>query len=519
MKSIGSLSFGPFLRASALRWPDREAVFDADRRIGRSYRELDERANSLANNLLESGVRKGDFVAVLFRNCAEFVELYYALARIGAVIAPQPTRLSPREIRELVNLSEARILLFDQAFNGIVEAIRPELTTVERYVGLGDDLPGYAYSYEDMATGGSTLEPVVEVGEEDLMYLNYTSGTTNLPKAYLLNHYNNLIAKDTFDIFGLTEEDTVLTVFPMYGRVGFGWSAYSTYKGARNVTLSFLPDRVLQVIEEEKVTFTVLVPIMAQLLWLYAKPEEHDLSSLKKLIFAGSSLPQSVLEEARRRLCPDIYEFYGLQETGIITSMTPEDRLRKPNSVGLPPAGVEMRLVDADDADVAPGEVGEIIMQGPAATTGYFKQPDNTFEVLRGGWFHTGDLGSIDSDGYLYVSGRVKDMIVTGGQNVFAPEVEETLLCHPAVVDVAVIGLPHELWGEQVTAVVVLSEGYSMPDEGDVLEAELIEFCKERAAHFKAPKRVMFAAELPRNLAMKVKKFELVEKYCQRVTT
>jgi fatty-acyl-CoA synthase len=508
MKTIGKVNFVHLLKSSALRYPDKQAVLDADKNVGRTYRELMDRSNSLANGLLETGVKKGDLVAVLFRNCVEFVELYFALGSIGAVIAPQVNRLTPHEIKDLVNLSEARFFIFAQDFREVVDEIRPELSSVEVFVGLGDDPPEYAVSYERLATAYSTADPPVEVDEEDLQYLNYTSGTTDPPKSYLLNHYNNSVSGPMlFDIFEITSEDTILTVFPMYGRVGFGWSGMSAFKGARNVTLNFIPDRVLQVIQEQKVTIVNLVPIMAQLLWLYAKPEDYDLSSLRAIVFAGSSLPQTVLEESRKRLCPNIYEFYGLQETGIITSIDPETKSKKPASVGVPPVGVDMRLVDDGGNDVPRGEVGEVIMRGPAATIGYFKQPDKTAEVLRDGWFHTGDLGRLDEDGYLYVVGRNKDMIVTGAQNVFAPEVEETVLAHPAVADCAVIGLPHELWGEQVTAVIVLKEGESATEE------EIIEHCKDKMAHFKAPKEVRFTDSLPRNLAMKVKKFVLVKEY------
>lgn len=510
MKSLAEINGGSFLKASALRWPERQAVFDADKGYGRTFRELNERANSLAHGLMELGVGKGDFVAVLLRNCAEFVELYYAILKIGAIIAPQPNRLSPPEIEKLVDLCEAGVMVFSTEFTEVLEAIRPGLPRIDNFICIGEGRPDYALPYEELVTSHSTAEPGIEVGEEDLMYLNYTSGTTDLPKAYLLNHYNNTVAGPLlFDIFNITSRDTILTVFPMYGRVGFGWSTYGVMKGARNVVLNFLPDRVLEVIQEEKITIVNLVPIMAQLLWLYAKPEDYDLSSLRAIIFAGSSLPRTVLDETRARLCPKVYEFYGLQETAIITSIAPEEKLAKPASVGIPPHGVELRLVDEADRDVPAGEVGEIIMRGPAATTAYFKQPEKSAEVLRGGWFHTGDLGRLDEDGYLYVEGRVKDMIVTGGQNVFAAEVEELVLSHPAVADCAVIGLPHELWGEQVTAVVVLQEGASAAEE------EIVEYCKGLAASFKAPKEIRFTDALPRNLAMKVKKFELVQLYAE----
>jgi fatty-acyl-CoA synthase len=510
LRNLGSINCGSFLKSTALRFKTKEAVFDADKCISRTFSELDARANSLANGLLEAGIRKGDFVAVLLTNCVEFVELYYALSRIGAIIAPQPNRLTPAEIKELVNLSGARVFIFSDDFVDTVETIRGDLPTVKLYIGLGRRSPDYAFSYEKFATSYPTTAPPVEVEEEDPYYLNFTSGTTNVPKAYLLNHYNITVASLLlFDMFDVTSDDTFLTVFPMYGRVAFGWTGTCLFKGARNVVLNFTPDRVLEVIQEQKVTLVNLFPIMAQMMMVYAQPEQYDLSSLRGVVFAGSALPENVYEETRKRLCENVYEFYGLQETGIITTATPEMKRSKPSSVGLPPVGVTMRLVDSEGNDVPAGETGEVIMQGPAATTGYFNQPEINEQVLRGGWFHTGDLGICDEDGALYIVGRNKDMIVSGGQNIFAPEVEETLLSHPAVADCAVIGLPHELWGEQVAAIVVLEGGEEVRHE------DLIAYCKEKMASFKAPKIVRFRESLPRNLTLKVQKFLLVEEYSQ----
>lgn len=511
MTTLGTVTVGQFLRTTAVRFPAREAVVDADRGIRRTYAELNRRANSLAHGLLDIGVKKGDFVAVLLHNCVEFVEVYFALAKIGAVVAPQVYRLSAGEIKELVNHCEARAFVFGQAFNALVASIRPELPTVRHYVGVGDELPPDTLAYEDLATGYSTAEPAVEVHQDDPQYLNYTSGTTGLPKAYLLTHYNNAVAVPfQFDEYRVSPEDVVLTVFPMYGRVGFGWTMLSVLKGAKNVVLNFRPDRFLETVQRERVTIVNLVPTMAQMLLQYPELDRYDLSSLRGIVFAGSPLPLPVLEGTWARLCPNVYEYYGLQETAIITQLPPDVKRRKPASVGVPPVGVELRLVDDTGRDVPPGQTGEIVMRGPGATTGYYKQPDKTAEVIRNGWFHTGDLGRLDEEGYLYIAGRKKDMIVSGGQNVFAPEVEETLLAHPAVADCAVIGLPHELWGEAVTAVVVLKEGRSASPE------ELIAFCKERIAHFKAPKEVVFAGSIPRNPAGKIMKFLLVDQYSRR---
>ena len=511
MKALSTVTIGGYVKSSALRYPEKIAVVDADRQVSRTYRELNQRVNSLANGLLEAGVKKGDFVTILLYNCAEFVEVYFALAKIGAVAAPQVYRLSAGEIKELVNHCEARAFIFGQEFSSAIESIRSELPTVGLYIGVGDNIPSYAISYEKLATGYSSAEPEIDVTEEDPQYLNYTSGTTGLPKAYILTHYNNAVAIPfQFDEYRVTSEDNTLIVFPMYGRVGFAWTVMSVFKGATIVTLNFKPDRFLETVQKEKITIVNLVPTMAQMILQHPQVGNYDLSTLRGIVFAGAPLPQSVYEGTRERLCPVIYEYYGLQETAIIVQIRPEVKRQKSSSVGVPVPGIDLRLIDDDGRDVPPGEIGEVVLRGPGATIGYYKEPEKTALVVRDGWFHTGDLGRFDSDGYLYLVGRKKDMIVSGGQNVFAPEVEETILTHPAVADCAVIGLPHDLWGEAVTVVVTLKEGATLKPK------ELIAFCKDRIAHFKAPKEVKFREAIPRNPAGKIMKFVLVEEYAKK---
>ncbi len=511
MKALHTVTIGDFIRSSSIRYPEKIAVVDGDRNIRYTYKELNMHINSLANGLIKAGVRKGDFVTVLLYNCIEFVETYFALAKIGAVAAPQVYRLSAGEIKELANLCEPKAFIFGQEFKDVLEKIRPDLPTVSSFVCVGENCPSFAISYEKLVTGYPSSEPEIEVYEEDPQYLNYTSGTTGLPKAYILTHYNNAVALPfQFDGFGVTSEDNILVVFPMYGRVGFAWTVMSVLKGATLITLNFKPHSFLETVQREKVTIVNLVPTMAQMILHYPDTNKYDLSSLRGIVFAGSPLPLSVYENTQKRICPNIYEYYGLQETAIITQISPEMKRKKPSSVGVPVTGVDVRLVDEEGKEVDIQEIGEIVMRGPGATTGYFKDPEKTALVVRNGWFHTGDLGRFDEDGYLYVVGRKKDMIVSGGQNVFAPEIEEIILTHPLIDDCAVIGIPHEIWGEAVCAVVVLKKGVTLTEE------ELIAFCKERMAHFKAPKVVKFRDNIPRNPAGKVKKFVLVEEYTNK---
>lgn len=506
-KALGTLSFSNFLKIASQRFPEKDAFAEAESGKRITFRELNRRVNCLANGLLELGLRKGDFISVLSLNSLEFVEIYFALAKAGCVLVPLGYRLSPPELNNLINFAEAKVLIYDYRLRDKVEEIKTNLNNVKYFICFGGEAKGNLY-YEDIISRAKGTEPAVEVFEEDWQLLNFTSGTTGLPKGYILTHYNNvLVVGLQFNFYNLTEEDVIATVFPMYGRTGFAWVAASIMKGAKNVILNFDPDKFMRIINEERVTFVNLVPTMAQMLLHHPGFNENKFSSLRKVLYVGSPLSRVILEDTWKNICPNVYEMYGLQETSMITNIDPELKRRKPDSVGYPALGVEMRLVDEEGKDVAVGQTGEIICCAPTATTGYYKRDERTAEVVRGRWFHTGDLGKLDNEGDLYIIGRKKDMIISGGENIFAAEIEEVILGNEKVSECAVIGLPDKLWGELVTAVVVLREGE------DLSEEELITYCKERIPHFKAPKRVRFASSIPRNPNGKIMKYILVEKF------
>lgn len=507
-KATGTLTVGNIARVAAIRYGDREAIFCSSTGRRFSFRQVNQRANRLANGLLSLGLRKGDTAAFLCTNRAEIVEIYFALAKSGIIGIPLNYRLAPAEMVELMHHCGAQALLFDPWFPEVAARIRDELPQIGHFVGMGDELPGFAVNYENLVGKSSPEEPAVEISEEDIQYLNLTSGTTGLPKGYFLTHYNNANALVMAMIHDVTRRDVILTVFPIFGRVGFAWCGIGMYTGARNVIHQFQAQKMLELIESEKVTISNWVPTMASFALSLPEADKHDLSSLRALVFAASPLAPSLQQEVKRRICPHIYEYYGLQETGILTQLGPEEKEKNPDSVGKVIFSAEVRIVDAEGKDVPVGETGEIIGRVPTATAGYFKNEERTREVFRNGWVHTGDLGRFDEEGFLFLAGRVKDMIISGGQNVFSVEVESTLVAHPAVADCAVIGLPHETWGEMVTAVVVKA-----PD-ASVTEDDLIRYCKERIAGFKVPKRILWTdAPLPRTPTGKVTKYQLVEKY------
>ncbi|MBI9082471.1 MAG: AMP-binding protein [Desulfobacterales bacterium] len=508
-KATGTLTVGNFVKVAATRYGDREAIFCSTTNRRFSFRQLNQRTNRLANGLLGLGLKKGDVAAFLCTNRAEIVEIYSALAKIGVLGIPLNYRLAPNEMIDLMAHGEASTLIFDPWFGEIATQVREALPRVQHFVGMGDTIPEFAVGYEDLLDRSSDLEPAVEVFEEDIMYMNLTSGTTGLPKSYLLTQYNNAAVAPFFaSYFDITRNDVVLTAFPIFGRVGFAWCMVSILAGARNVIHQFNPQEIFGLIASEKVTISNWVPTMAAFMLALPEVDTADFSSLRALVFAAAPLTSSLQEEIKRRICPHLYEFYGLQETGIVVCIGPEEKAKHPASVGQVAFSAEVRIVDTEGRNVPAGTVGDIIAQAPSATAGYFKNEEKTREAFKDGWFHTGDLGYFDEEGFLYLAGRSKDMIVTGGQNVFSVEVEDTLMSHPAVADCAVIGLPDDTWGEKVTAVIVRTPG------AQVTQEEIIAFCKEKMAGFKAPKAVIWREEpLPRTPTGKVTKYVLVESF------
>lgn len=505
MKALSTATIGNLLKSSAWRYADKEALFDVDNDRRLTYRQLNERVNRLANGITGLGAKKGDFISILLYNCSELAECYFAAAKSGTVAAPLVYRLSAREITSLVNLAGSGILIYDVKLKDKV--VKPDLVNIKHFICVGG-ADEAAVPYDSLLQESSPGEPEVEVSEEDYVYLNYTSGTTGLPKAYLLNHYNNVSAGSLqFDLFRLSAEDVVATAFPAYGRVGFAWTVVGSMKGYKNVMMNFDPGKFMEVVQKEKVTFVNLVPTMAQMILAHPERSRYDFSSLRGIVYAAAPLPRVILENTWEHLCPNVFEYYGLQETAIMVLIDPANKRLKPDSVGCPVPGVEMRIVDDRGNDVPRGEIGEIVMKGPGATTGYYGQPDKTADAIKNGWFHSGDLGRLDGDNYLYIMGRKKDMIISGGQNIFAAEVEEAIMAHPGVLDCAVIGLPDDFWGEVVTAVVVSREGAALNEDG------VIQHCRDSIAPFKAPKSVRFADVIPRNPTGKILKYVLVDRY------
>jgi fatty-acyl-CoA synthase len=515
-KRTGELLIRSIMKTAAQRYSEREAFYCTATSRRFTFRAVNERCNRLSNGLLALGLCKGDVVAVLSRNRIELLESMFALAKTGIVGLPLNYRMADAEILQLMASLNAVAIVCDAAFVAVAERAASEIPSLRQIIVFGGPTDPVSASvsrtidYDLLLANSNADDPDIELHESDPFYFNLTSGTSGLPKCYSLTHYANASLWPLLQLTGLNANDVILTAFPMFGRVGLMWAGAGMLCGARNVLVNFEESLAAKLIEEERVTLTNLVPTMAAMLLQGEALRRHDMSSLRAVIFAGSPLPVPIREAVAQCMCASIHEYYGMQECGALVASTPEDRMRKPGSVGCALVHSEVRIVDESGQRLPPNQIGEIIGRSPGATTRYHDNAAKTAETFRDGWIYTGDLGSLDEDGYLTIHGRKKDMIVTGGQNVFAAEVEEAILACSGVRECAVIGLPDALWGERVSAVVSLLDGAQQSAES------LIQHCRERLPGFKTPKQIIFITEpLPRTPTGKVQKFLLVQHYAQ----
>ncbi len=498
---------GDIARAHAARRPEAIAMVYQDRAT--SYAELDRRANRAANALGGAGIRPQARVAYLDKNTDAFFELMFGAAKANVVLVSVNWRLAPPEIAYVINDATAEVLFVGPDYFEMVDKIRGELKTVKHIVALGAAHGGWP-SYEAWRDRAADSDPRLAVAGSDVALQLYTSGTTGHPKGVQLTHDNLLTLLPGALAWGdWGSGDVSLVCMPLFHIGGSGWALAGFYAGARNIIeREIVPAEILKLIAAHRITRTFFVP--AVILFLLQTPgvQEADLASLKLVIYGASPIPLELLRKAMAVLKCDFAQVYGLTETtGAITYLPPEDHKgaagERLKSCGKPMAGVELRVVDAAGNDVPVGQVGEILCRSAQNMKGYWNLPRETQNTMRGEWLHTGDAGYLDKDGYLYIYDRVKDMIISGGENIYPAEVESALFGHPAIADVAVIGVPDATWGEAVKAIVVLKPGASAGAQ------ELIDYARGRIAHYKAPRSVDFAQALPRTPTGKILKREL----------
>jgi fatty-acyl-CoA synthase len=496
------------LSKRALLTPDREAIRELHSGQRFTFAELNQRANRLANMLRdEYGIQKGDRVSILAHNCIAFVDCLYGLAKIGAIFAPLNWRLTAHELTYIVNDCQPKVILCGPEFFDVLVDVRKKYSFEVEFALDGAQLEG-AVDYDQALAEADQSEPQLPPLDSDDPYcILYTSGTTGQPKGAVIPHRQVLFnAINTVISWGLTQDDISPILTPMFH--GGGLFVFLTplhYVGGLVVLArNFDPAASLRAIIEEKCTVILGVPTLFQL-WLNSELfQGADFKHVRFFISGGAPCPAPLIRNWQEAKGVIFRQGYGLTEVGTnCFSMTDSDSVRKVGSVGKPIFHSQMRLVNTQGEEVAAGQVGELVISGPHVCLGYWHNPQATQAVLREGWFFTGDMAWRDEEGFYYISGRYKDMIISGGENIYAAEVEAVFREHPAVVDAALIAKPDEKWGEVGLLVVALKPGMQIDSEN------LLEFCRSRLARYKAPKQVVFVESLPYSPYGKVIKAEL----------
>ena len=499
------INIGGLLTKRAAISPDREGLVCED--VRRTYRQLNHRANRLANSMKALGVTQGDRVGLLALNEPEYYDMYFGLGKIGAILVPINHRLAGPEIRYILSDSGAKILVFGREFSEVIDAIRDDIPAKD-LIALFDDPPEWAESYTSLIGEASEEEPEETGADDDTLTILYTSGTTGRPKGAMLTHsYYYWNSVNLMSTLGLDVGETTMIALPLFHIGALAAPPWIVHGGGKAVLLRALdPKRFLELIEEEKVNGFGSVPQLLDFLKLVPDFEQYDWSSIRLILVYAAPVPVALIKEYAGAGIK-VRQLYGLTECNTATVLDSENALAKVGSCGRPFFHTEVRVVDEAGRDVAPEEKGEVLVRAPNMMKGYWNRPEETAAALKDGWLHTGDVGRMDEEGFLYIMDRKKDMIISGGENVYPAEIEDALRHNPKVLDVGVIGYPHEKWGEAVMAVVVVKEGETLT------EPELIEWCKGKIGKFKIPKRVVFTNAIPRTPTGKILKRVLRDEY------
>ena len=507
--------FGDLIVRNARRYPNNDAIICGEARF--TWAQVNNRVNRLVRALGRLGVKKGDRVAILSNNCHQYLEGYCAGGKSGIITVPLNYRLVGRELVYILNNSEANTLIIGSEYIPTVKPISNELTHIQNKILFSDNEEGFL-NYEALLETESSDEITSELNEQDLFWIMYTSGTTGHPKGVMITHKNVLTdALDDMYAYKMQKNDALLVTPPLYHAAGTAISYSAMYVGAKIVIMKkWDPLEALKLIENEKVTATWINGAMLTDLLNSPILKIKDHSSLRSVMYAGSPMPVELLKRAFPIFGKIFWGLYGLTEnTSSATCLPiedhvldgPENKTKKLYSVGRELISLHVRVINDRGEDIKPGEVGEIIIKGDTVMKGYWKNPEATSDTIKNRWLFTGDLARVDEDGDIYIVDRKKDMIISGGENIYSKEVEDVINSHPAVLESAVIGVKDDKWGESVKAIVVL-----LPNQ-ELGEDELIEFCKKNLASYKKPKFIEFVKRLPRNPSGKVLKSDLRKQF------
>ena len=512
---------GELLDMAAYLYPDKMGAKDLYRSL--TFKQWNERCNQLANGLLDMGLKKGDKIAIIAYNCLEWMEIYGACAKSGIISVPIMFRLTPSEYQYIIDDAEAKAFIVAKEFTAGADSLRGKLSNLSdsNFIFFGDEKApkGYVH-YEDIIKNGSPEAPPVEIGHQDTWVIMYTSGTTGKPKGVVRSH-ESFIAQYFTNIaeLGFNRDDIGLLVMPMchINSIYYSFVFTYTYGGVCIYNMvSFDPEHLLKTLAEEKITFTSLVP--THYIMMLSLPEEvknkYDVSCIRKLMCSSAPVRKDTKIDIMNHFKnSELFEAYGSTEAGLVTLLRPEDQMKKLGSIGREIIGSRrLKLLDEDGNEVPDGEVGELYSHTPIVFNEYWKMPEETKNAFRGEYFSAGDMARRDEDGYYTLVDRKKNMIITGGENVYPSEVENVVGSHPKIKDVAIIGVPDKKWGEAIKAVIILHEGIEPSEE---MKKDILDYCKDKIAGFKKPKSIDFVEEdeMPRTGTGKILHRVLRERY------
>lgn len=514
LKLSGQLLVGEMVKRASHRAPNELAFVYEDQKV--TFKEFDEKVTHLAGWLQENGIKKEDKVGLILKNSLAFPEVIFGTALSGGVAVPINFRLGPSELEYIIDHSDTKILIIDDEQEEIIQSILDRLPKVEKVVVVGNKTEERFISYSSVFEESASYTPCEDLMDNDPFCIAYTSGTTGRPKGAVLTHKN--IAQNAmnhvYETNGYFGERQLISV-PQFHIAGLLLTVKTFLtNGMTVIQRDFVPQKVLEALVEHKINAIFLVPAMWNFLMQIPDIDKYDFSHLRTINTGAAITPlelkKRLLKTFKNATLNDNFGQTETTATGVLLSG--EDSLRKPDSIGKPIVNVEIRVVDENMNDVPVGEVGEIVYRGPTVMKEYYKNPEATKEAFEGGWFHSGDLVKVDEEGFIYVVDRKKDMIISGGENIYPAEVEEVIYQMPEVLEVAVIGVPHEKWGETVKAVVVLKPGETLTEQ------EVIDYCSRQIASYKKPTIVEFVDELPRNASGKVLKYVLKEQAMKQET-
>jgi O-succinylbenzoate-CoA ligase len=504
---------GLFLSKRAHLSPGVEAWVEVESGRRFRYAELNARSNRTAALLRARGVRPGDRVALLLMNSAEFIESFFAIAKLGAINVPLNWRLVTPELAFILKDSGATTLIYAGEFARQVEelhALGGEGTSVREWIHVGapETRAAFAQSYAELQDAASADEPEIGARGDAPLYIMYTSGTTGLPKGAVHTHDTSIWAAITIDTTAdFRFRDRYLVALPLFHVGALTPCTVAVHKGVTSVVMrAFDPVRAWQAIEREKVTVALAVPAMLNFMYQVPDRDGYERSQLRWCMSGAAPVPVTLIE-AYARLGIEIHQVYGLTEScGPACLIGPDEALAKAGSTGKAFFHTEVRVVDEQGRPVQPGQMGEVLVRGPHVMKGYWNRPEATAEAIRDGWLHTGDLATVDKEGFVYIQDRIKDMVISGGENVYPAEIENVILACPGVRDAAVIGQPSEKWGESPVAIVVRSDA-------GLSERVVLDHCQGKLARYKQPVRVEFVDEIPRNPSGKILKRILRDRF------